>query len=76
MSDFVSVADVSSLPPGTGRTVHVAGREFAIWNIDGHAGSAGQSQDLQITNTLSAPLHLQVVDQPDQQIVVQAAVGG
>ena len=47
----------------------------SIWNIDGQAGSAGQSQDLQITNTLSAPLHLQVVDQPDQQIVVQAAVG-
>ena len=48
----------------------------SIWNIDGQAGSAGQSQDLEITNTLSVPLHLQVVDQPDQQIVVQAAVGG
>jgi hypothetical protein len=47
----------------------------SIWNIDGQAGSAGQSQDLQITNTLNAPLHLQVVDQPDRQIVVQAAVG-
>lgn len=47
----------------------------SIWNIDGQAGSVGQSQDLQITNTLSAPLHLQVVDQPDQQIVVQAALG-
>jgi hypothetical protein len=47
----------------------------SIWNIDGHAGSAGQSQDLQITNTLNAPLKLQVVEQPDQQIVVQAAVG-
>jgi hypothetical protein len=47
----------------------------SIWNIDGQAGSAGQSQDLEITNTLSAPLHLQVVDQPDQQIVVQATVG-
>jgi len=47
----------------------------SIWNIDGQAGSAGQSQDLQITNTLSAPLHLQVVDQPNQQIVVQAALG-
>jgi nitrite reductase (NADH) small subunit len=35
MSEFVSVADVASLPPGTGRTVHVAGREFAIWNVDG-----------------------------------------
>jgi hypothetical protein len=47
----------------------------SIWNIDGQAGSAGQSQDLQITNTLNAPLKLQVVEQPDQQIVVQAAVG-
>ncbi len=48
----------------------------SIWNIDGQAGSAGPSQDLQITNTLNAPLKLQVVEQPDQQIVVQAAVGG
>ena len=47
----------------------------SIWNIDGQAGSAGQSQDLEITNTLNAPLKLQVVDQPDQQIVVLAMVG-
>jgi len=47
----------------------------SIWNIDGQAGSAGQSQDLQITNTLSAPLHLRVIDQPNQQIVVQASMG-
>ena len=47
----------------------------SIWNIDGQAGSAGQSQDLEITNTLNAPLKLQVVDQPDQQIVVLALVG-
>jgi hypothetical protein len=47
----------------------------SIWNINGQAGSAGQSQDLEITNTLNIPLHLQVVDQPDQQIVVQAALG-
>ena len=47
----------------------------SIWNIDGQAGSVGQSQDLQITNTLSVPLYLQVVDQPDQHILVQAAVG-
>jgi hypothetical protein len=51
------------------------GDAVSIWNIDGRAGSAGQSQDLEITNTLNTPLHLQVVDQPDQQIVVQAAVG-
>ena len=47
----------------------------SIWNINGQAGSAGQSQDLEITNTLNTPLKLQVVDQPDQQIVVQAALG-
>ena len=35
MSDFVSVADVNSLPPGHGRTVHVRGREFAVFNLDG-----------------------------------------
>jgi hypothetical protein len=47
----------------------------SIWNIGGQAGSAGQSQDLEITNTLNAPLRLQVIEQGDQQIVVQAAVG-
>jgi hypothetical protein len=47
----------------------------SIWNVGGQAGSAGQSQDLQITNTLNAPLKLQVVEQPDQRIVVRAAVG-
>ena len=47
----------------------------SIWNIDGQAGSVGQSQDLQITNTLGTPLYLQVVELPDQQIVVQASVG-
>jgi hypothetical protein len=47
----------------------------SIWNIDGQTGSSGMSQDLEITNTLKAPLHLQVVEQPDQRIVVRAAVG-
>jgi len=47
----------------------------SIWNIDGQAGSAGQSQDLEITNTLDMPLRLQVIEQADQQIVVQAALG-
>ena len=47
----------------------------SIWNVGGQAGSVGQSQDLQITNTLNAPLKLQVVEQPDRQIVVRAAVG-
>src|SRR5678815_4436420 len=35
MSNFVPVAEVSSLPPGHGRTVHVSGREFAVYNVDG-----------------------------------------
>ena len=47
----------------------------SIWNVNGQAGSAGQSQDLEITNTLNVPLHFQVIDQGDQQIVVSASVG-
>ena len=47
----------------------------SIWNIDGQAGSVGQNQDLQITNTLGTSLRLLVVEQPDQQIVVRAALG-
>jgi len=35
MSGFVTVADVASLPPGHGRTVHVAGHEYALWNVNG-----------------------------------------
>jgi nitrite reductase/ring-hydroxylating ferredoxin subunit len=35
MPEFVSVAEVASLPPGTGRTVHVRGREYSLWNVDG-----------------------------------------
>jgi nitrite reductase (NADH) small subunit/3-phenylpropionate/trans-cinnamate dioxygenase ferredoxin subunit len=35
MSEFVSVAETASLPPGHGRTVNVQGRELALWNVDG-----------------------------------------
>ncbi len=35
MSEFVSVADLASLPPGTGRTIEVRGRRFAVWNLEG-----------------------------------------
>jgi nitrite reductase (NADH) small subunit len=35
MPIFHPVAEVSSLPPGQGRTVHVKGREFALYNLDG-----------------------------------------
>ena len=35
MSEYVSVAAAASLAPGQGRTVHVRGREFAVWNLEG-----------------------------------------
>lgn len=35
MSEFYSVADVSSLSPGHGRSIHVKGRQFALYNVDG-----------------------------------------
>ena|SRR6185436_5634268 len=35
MKQFFAVADVKSLPPGKGRTVHVKGREFAVYNVAG-----------------------------------------
>lgn len=35
MSEFVAVAAVSSLPPGKGRTIHLRGKEYALWNLDG-----------------------------------------
>jgi hypothetical protein len=47
----------------------------SIWNVDGRPGSRGQSQDLEITNTLAAPLYLRVVEQAGQVVVI-ASVGG
>ena len=35
MSEFIRVAEVASILPGHGRTVHVKGREFALWNMEG-----------------------------------------
>ena len=35
MSQFISVLDVASLPPGQGRTVVVRGRELAVFNLNG-----------------------------------------
>jgi len=32
---FLRAAEVNSLPPGRGRTVHVGGRELALWHLDG-----------------------------------------
>lgn len=36
MAEFISVASVDSLPTGQGRTIHVRGREYALWNLDGN----------------------------------------
>ena len=35
MTDFVSVAKVAEIPPGTGRTVEVKGIWIALFNVDG-----------------------------------------
>lgn len=35
MSDFVTVAHVQDIPPGTGRTVDVRGIWIALYNVDG-----------------------------------------
>src|SRR5689334_9993190 len=35
MPEFVAVADMASLPPGKGRTVHVRGRDYSLWHLDG-----------------------------------------
>jgi NAD(P)H-dependent nitrite reductase small subunit len=35
VGEFVSVAEANSLPEGRGRTVHVRGREFALYHVDG-----------------------------------------
>jgi nitrite reductase/ring-hydroxylating ferredoxin subunit len=35
MTEFFPVAEASSLPPGSARTVSARGREFALVNLDG-----------------------------------------
>ncbi len=35
MSEFFSIAEASSLPPGQGRTVQADGRAVALYNLDG-----------------------------------------
>lgn len=35
MSDFVSVAKVDDVLPGQGKTVQIAGRSIALFNVDG-----------------------------------------
>lgn len=41
----------------------------AIWNVGGQAGSAGESQDLEITNTTSQPVTFQARVDGDQLII-------
>src|SRR5262245_23109557 len=35
MANFVKAADVHDVPPGSGKCVTVAGREIALFNLDG-----------------------------------------
>lgn len=35
MNDFISVAEVASLPPGKGRSVQIQGHVLALWNLNG-----------------------------------------
>jgi nitrite reductase (NADH) small subunit len=35
MSDFVSVAKVNDVLPGQGKTVQIAGKDIALFNVDG-----------------------------------------
>ena len=35
MTDFITVAQVCDIPPGTGRTVEVRGIWIALFNVDG-----------------------------------------
>ena len=35
MSDYLFVFEASTLPPGQGRTVHLKGRDLAVFNVDG-----------------------------------------
>lgn len=66
MPEFTPVADVSSLPPGRGRTVHVRGREYALWNLNGeffciddecpHRGASVGAGTLEGTEAV-CPLH-------------------
>jgi len=46
----------------------------AIWNVDGQAGTDSSRGDLEITNTLDAPLHFQALEYGDGQLVVRASL--
>lgn len=71
MSDFLFVFEAATLPAGHGRTIHLKGRDLAVFNVDGnfhtiddtcpHKGGplgVGQFCDGQV----SCPLHGWVFD--------------
>ena len=43
MAEFVDAANLDELPPGTGTAVKVAGKEIAIFNVDGDIYAIGDS---------------------------------
>lgn len=43
MPEFVEAARLDQVPPGTGATVKVAGKEIAIFNVDGNVYAIGDS---------------------------------
>ena len=43
MTEFVAAAKLDQVPPGTGTTVKVAGKDVAIFNIDGDIYAIGDS---------------------------------
>jgi hypothetical protein len=45
----------------------------SIWNIGGQAGSQNGAQDLELTNTLSHPIRLQVLPTPDGAAIMVLA---
>ena len=43
MSEFIEAARLDQVPPGTGTTVKVAGKDVAIFNVDGEVYAIGDS---------------------------------
>lgn len=43
MPEFVEAAHLDQIPPGTGTSVKVAGKEVAIFNVDGAVYAIGDS---------------------------------
>jgi nitrite reductase/ring-hydroxylating ferredoxin subunit len=43
MANFTKVAEVSDVPPGTGKCVEVNGKEIALFNLDGTFHAIGNT---------------------------------